>query len=68
MDEAVDGLKERVSSLDRRLESIAKDTHEMAKQISSAEGSITTLKWVFGLLVPVLTVVLTMIAKHFGYL
>jgi hypothetical protein len=68
MDEAVDGLKERVSSLDRRLEILAKDTHDMAKDISAAKGSINTIKWVFGLLVPVLTVLLTVIAKRYGYL
>jgi len=68
MDEAVDGLKERTGSLDRRLEVLAKDTHDMAKEISSAKGSIVMLKWVFGLLVPIITVLLTMVAKHFGYL
>ena len=68
VDEGVQGLKERVSSVDRRVEVLSKDTHDMAKEISSAKGSIVMLKWVFGLLVPIVTVLLTMIAKHFGYL
>ena len=68
VDKGVQGLKERVSSVDRRMEGLSKDSHDMAKEISSAKGSITALKWVFGLLVPIVTVALTMIAKHVGYL
>jgi tetrahydromethanopterin S-methyltransferase subunit G len=66
MDEAIDGLKERVSSLDRRLETVAKETQDIAKDVSAAKGSVKTLTWVLGILVPLVTVALTMVLKHFG--
>ena len=67
MDEAVDGLKERVNSIDNRLEALRGTVPEIAKDVSAARGSISTLKWVFGLLIPVLTVLLDMIARHFSH-
>ena len=65
MDEAVDGLKTRTERLDRRLEVMAKEVQGVSKELSALRGSINTFKWVFGLLIPVGTVVLEMLLKKF---
>ena len=66
IDEAVDGLKDRVNSLDSRLEALRVVVQSLANDISTLKGSLDMFKWVVLIVIPILVVLLQILAKHFG--
>jgi hypothetical protein len=65
IDEAVSGLKDRVNSLDSRIEDGNKDVKELTKQVSSAHGGIKALTWVVAVVMPVTLLILEILVKRF---
>ena len=68
VDEAVSGLKERTSSIDRRVEDTSKKVEKLGDAIHEAKGSIRALMWVAAVVGPLLTLFLEVALKHFKVL
>ena len=64
VDEAVSGLKERTSDVNRRVEESGKKLDTLSDEVNQARGSLKTLVWVVGIVGPLVALLLEALLKH----